>query len=637
MINYLWVGFVFLLLYFLPGWSFSRLFRGRLKNSPYFILFLSFLVLPVIYTLLLFFNQVNIWAFSLAALVFWLLCFCSTKTFFKEKTTDLETLIPTFKPSSAVLVSAVLFFLIVMSPRLGLWQGFFPIGDDQHQIRKIVSVAESPSEPLFYHFPTTRLTIYYFNNIGPGLWVRFSKNAVKVNQAWFIHLALETLILLWLIIRVGGSLFKTNFPRFIFFFALTFFSGLEFYLFKIKGLDSTNQLEWWSDWFWPKSQIHMQISNPSTLFFWVPQHLWAALLVLVTFILGRSTEKGKVLSQVFLAFLWTNILGNSAFVFLTSVLVYGFHLLIQSLTGKDFKKIIRENGLVFFLALFFSARNLILFATAEKSQYLVPMANVFWFANNSNFWGKVTNLSLTIPLYFLIEFGFLLLVLIWSLRRFRRDPVFREKYLFFYLFIFLMPVIFFVKALDDNNISMRAFIPAQIALALFAAELLNRPIKKRLWQLTIAGGILLSLPSGLFDFSLRFREQFPAANDANYSFYQTLDRDLPLNSIVFGPYTEVGKISGLGHRLTFKDPNLFNATDREHTARSRVEKYDGLDLSSEEGIAEVLKGNFGIKREFRFYSLRPLSGARVLTGKKLFSVGDLTLYPVSVDASEIKL
>jgi len=621
-----------ILLYLLPGYFFSYLFSGKLRKSPFFILFLSFLTVPILYTSLVSFHILSFLSFFISEVMFAVLCLTGSKKLGELQKVNLDEVIPPFSLSPWVVLLGISFFLLVMSPRLGLWQGYFPIGDDQHQIRKIVSLAESPNEPLFYHFPTTRLTIYYFNNVAPGLLTKFSGNFVKANQAWFIHVGLQTALILWLLVRIGGSLLKNNTQRFIFLFGITYFSGLEFYLYKLKGIGYIDQLEWWSDWVFSQSKIHMQISNPFNLFFWVPQHLMAALFVLVVFVFLKSSEKNKAAALIFLALLWAGILGNSAFIFISTAVVYGVYMLIELKRTRDFPGLAKFNLPIIFMALILSVKNLELFLTAEKGHYFVPMSNVFWFVNNSTIFGKLVNFSITIPLYLFVEFGVLFFVLIYALTRFSKDEEFKNKYLFFYIFVFLLPVIFVVKSLDDNNISMRSFIPVQIALAIFAAELFESWIsnKKHLFVPLLILAVA-SLPSGIFDFSLRFAEQTKPVDEKNYALYKQIDQKLPLNSIILAPFGFEDKITALGHRFTFKDPVLFNATDREHTARSKIARYEGFNISDSSRIYKLLEDNQKTLKDFRFYSLSSLSyGDYIVSGERLISEGGISVYPVEV-------
>jgi hypothetical protein len=272
-----------------------------------------------------------------------------------------------------------------------------------------------------------------------------------------------------------------------------------------------------------------------------------------------------------------------------------------------------------------------LFVTAEKGHYFVPMLNVFWFVSGSTFWGKITNLFLTAPFYLFVEFGALFIILIYSIIKFVKDKNFRENYLFLYLFIFLLPVIFFVKSLDDNNISMRSFIPVQISLAIFMAEYFEELIRNKIREIIVISVVLaLSLPSGLFDFGLRLAEQFKPAQGTNYKFYKWVDENLPLNSIVFTQYYYADNLSALGHRLTFKDPALFSATDSEHTARGKIRMYEGLNFAEPENIYKVVSANKDLFKDYYLYSMSRIRSESVNGGDLLANVDGLSLYTVKI-------
>ncbi len=612
-----------ILLYFVPGFftailltkytndkrteapDFSRgrtsLLKGKLRQNPFFWVFLSLLIVPFFYTLLISLKALNLESFVILNAVYAFLCLWINRRLNPDSKPNFDKILPPRKTPVILPLLAAIFFLLVMAPRLGLLKGHFPIGDDFRQIPKVVSIAASPNEPLFPYFPITRLTIYYFNNIAPGLLVRLTDNLVQAHQAWFIHMAICTIAMLWLIIKIGNALFKIKLSRSIFFFSLTFLSGLEYYLYLLKSPGNLDQLEWWTDWFFPPSQIHLQTTNPYNLFFWVPQHLFAAILVLLLFLILRSDQKDKLLTKIFLGIVWANILGSSAFVFLSTAVVYVIYTVIEVIKKKKVLEILKFNLPVVLIAIGLSLKNLELFLTSEKGQHFVQMGNVFWFLPNFTLLGKLVNFSLTIPLYYLVELGILLPILLWALYQFIKDKNFRQKYLFFYLFIFLWPAIFVVKTTGDNNIALRTFIPAQIALALFAAELTERCQKRKLFYPLLIVGILISLPSGLWYFNQHFKGQIDLFKKEREALYQTVDEELPLNSIVFSSTNEAGNMVVLGHRFTFKPLAQFTSTDKEYSTRSQIEPYADLDLSKKEDILKIMTENPQLPENFSFY------------------------------------
>jgi hypothetical protein len=561
------------------------------------------LVVPIFYTFLISFKILDLKNFIVLNILYALLCLWAKGKLKDVKRLNIDKILPPSKTSPIILLAAIIFFALVMAPRLGLLKGHFPGGDDFRQIPKVVSIAASPNEPLFPFFPITRLTIYYFANIAPGLFVRFSHNFIQAHTAWFVHTALMTVTMLWLIIKFGQAFFKTKTSQLVFFFSLTFLSGLEYYLYIFVHPANLDQLEWWTDWLFPQSKIHLQTTGPYNLFFWVPQHLFAALLVLLIFLILKSNEKNKLLTKIFLGIIWANILGESAFVFLSAALVYALFTIVEMVRKKNLRQILVFNFPIVTTTLLLSLKNLELFLTAEKGQHFVQMGNVFWFLPNFTFLGKLVNFSLTIPLYYFIELGVLLPVLLWSFYQFVKDKNFRQKYLFFYLFIFLWPLIFVIKTTGDNNIALRTFIPAQMALAFFAAELTERYQKGKIFRPLLIAGVIISLPSGLWDFNQHFKGQIDLLRQPREAVYQEIDETLPLNSIIFSEAKEAENVVVLGHRLTFKPLAQFTSTDKEYSTRSQIEPYANFDFSKKEDILKIIGENSQLQKAFNFYIL----------------------------------
>ena len=229
-----WGFFVF----FLPGLSFSRIFSGSSRNNIFFWLLFSFLIVPFFYTFLAYINFLNSQSWVLLNLIFLLFILTLTKLSPRFRF-DMTNVLPKQETGRygefTLFIISIVFLVMLTLPRGGLLQGRYPIGDDRHQMGKIVSVAASPDLPLFYRFPITKLTIYYFENIAPGLIVKFSDNIITANQAWFFFTLVQNVLMLWLINLLGKIFFTRTLPRVIILFFLTFIGGLEFYLAGWKG------------------------------------------------------------------------------------------------------------------------------------------------------------------------------------------------------------------------------------------------------------------------------------------------------------------------------------------------------------------------------------------------------------------
>src|SRR3990167_10112036 len=136
-----------IILYFFPGYIFSRFFKG---SGLLWRVFLSFLVVPFEYEFLAFLNQVNLPAFAALNVIL----FGVTRIKKIEKIDLNKVFLPaSFQDSKLkVLTLAVLalFFILLMLPRFGLITGNVPVGDDKPRVGQVTSIALSPTFPLHF-------------------------------------------------------------------------------------------------------------------------------------------------------------------------------------------------------------------------------------------------------------------------------------------------------------------------------------------------------------------------------------------------------------------------------------------------------------------------------------------------------
>ena len=497
-------------------------------------------------------------------------------------------------------------------PRIGLVLGQYPIVDDMRRLSKTVSVSESESFPLFYHFPITRMTIYYYVTVGSGLLTKFSENAIKANLAWFIHVAFWNLSMLFLLALVGVSLFKKKSAQIIFFISITFLSGYEFYIALLRGVNpitalNWTDLEWWTDWFVKTFNIHFQLSSPYTQFFWVPQHMFAGILGLLLFMIIRTREMNKPITQIFLGLIFSSILGYSAFVFITIAISYIlFEILLLARGRKTLRGFVLTNLLIGLSYLLFSTDMIRLFLASEKAGWFESRLNVFWFFNNSTITNKIINLTLTVPILLTIELGGLFLVLLYSIKRLFKGEK-EEGLIYWHLSIILpLSVMFFFRAADDNNISLRATIPALIGLAIMAGKLVEEGTIGKLKSRLFYSLLLLSLPTTFYMVTQRFNEQFSFGKQNLDPIYIEIDRKTPLNSIIFTNTENWTNISTLSHRFTFKPLKEFDFTDKEYSAASKVKPFNTekfSDLSEINLFLSRVKKEFPRLNNYHFYFL----------------------------------
>lgn len=589
-------AFILLLLYLVPGFIASRLTLGKLRNNPFWWLLLSYLAVPFIYLVLIYLKSTTLVSYLSVILLFSLLIFfVRTRNWNKL---DLDNIFPKTPSSGSRWLSyltsfvLLLFFVLLIIPRWGLWNGFVPVGDDKSRVGQVLSIAASPNEPLYFRLPTTEMSIYYFHMIQPGLLVRFGENYVKVNQAWFIHLLISYSLLIWLINLITSYFARNQLEKLTMVMSMTFLGGLEFYLYKFKNI-SLEHLEWWTDWLGEKFYIHTQISSPFTSYFWVTQHVFPTLLVFIAYFLLVSKERKKVISWVSLGVITGALFGNSVFVFLAFVLAYGLYFLIRLFLKKEkIKEVIKMNTVVVLVSLVLSVGMIKLILMSGKESYFFWHASVFYYFKNEGLF-KLLNLFLTIPTFLFVELGLFLFVYIYYLYLFIRKKFYLENLLFLYLLTLPLLILFLIRAKGDNNFSMRATLPALSVLAVFSGWLVGNIsnrftkslTKKALLSVLLIAAFAFMLPSTIWEAKERYKDQFEYADPV----FAQIDRVLPLNAIVFADHESLkdkrkdtlldnihDSLTHQSHRLTFKPVYLFNITDKEYTsqpAKKELEKY----------------------------------------------------------------
>lgn len=598
-----------LIIYLLPGFCLTRIFAGKIRNEILFVLFNSFIATPIIYLLLAAFGLVTLRSFIAVNILLFLFYFFKRESL---PTINADKLLPQTNIGGVLTAILLIFWLMNILPRIGLLTKHYPIGDDMHRVGKIVAVAESPTFPLFYHFPTTRLTIYYFVGVAPGLLTKFSGNAVKTNQAWFIQVSLWTLSILYFLALCAKNLFNKLSAQTFFFLCLTFFSGYEIYIAFIKGINpimSTGwtDLEWWNDWFTHIFNIHFQISSPFTLFFWVPQHLFSGVLTIFIYLILKSGEQKKPVGQFLIGVIFTAVFGYSAFVFAASAFAFLMVKIVDLQQGREsLKETIIENYVIGLIFLLFSADLIRLYLTADKGSWFSIRLNVYWLLPSFGLINKIINLILTLPIMFAVELGGSSLVLAYSARTIIKNRVGRE--MIFWYFCIYPPLIamFFFRAADDNNISLRTTIPALIGLAVIGGNLVQSHRKNDLPLLLFFLAFFLSLPTTLYSSAQRISEQFSFNKERLNPVFSMIDEKIPLNSVIFSDEPRWTDISVLAHRFTFKPPKHFNPTDKEYSAASKLSGYQFLELDNLDKnihFSEEIRKNSPFLKDYGFYFL----------------------------------
>lgn len=626
-------------IYYLPGYILGFIFTGSLRKNIFFSLFLSLIAVPFIYLFLAYFDRLSLvnWLVFLSLLCLTMKFLSSRfvkelidtdQVFGEQKVVEREP--PWLKKAFYLVVGG--FFFLVMIGKVGLPFDFMPVGDHKPQMQKVTAVALSPKLPLFYNYPISELTIYYFNNIPAGLMTKFTANFVRVNQSWFIHSTIATMVMLWLVVLLAKGQFGTWLQRLVLVFSVTWVSGLEFYLAALKGQWSPH-LEWWTDWIGFSPMLHTQISALFTLFYWVPQHLFGALLVIPLYFLITSRERKKLATLLFIALLLAAMVGYTVFVFITVAIVYTLYFLVRLVLKKEKSQpVIRENLLIGLAGGALALPMILLYAGAQKSSWFVVYANNFWFLPNDVFLFKIINIFLTALIFFAVELGPLLVTLAAGFVLFIKQKRFQDRFLFWGLFLYApLGVIFVVKALDDNNISMRALIPTQIALAVVSAWVIGwawQKWAKTKFRIYLILGLwlffLLPLPTTLYEGVARVQSSFIHPDPI----YKMIDQHLPVNSIILNTTrTDDDFIATLGHRFTFKPIVKYNVTDKEYVALGKIAPYN-LDQTDRPHWERLFWQKPEIRKNYHLYVLydvdpeEPLPSALLKSEKLMITAYD---------------
>lgn len=608
--------FYFLSLYVAPGFFVSRIFGGKARNNLFVWALLSYILVPFIYIGLSTYKLLSPVAFLIILTALGGICALVGRKrvglnldfLFKER---LEAGNKILKYAS--LGCLIFFFSLLMTPRFGLLVGNVPVGDDKPRVGQVTSIALSPDLPLHFRLPTTKMSIYYYHMVQPGLLSKFSNYLVRPNVSWFIHLSMTYLLFLWFINLISNYFSRNNLQKFITVFAMTFYGGLEYYLSFVRPLNTElGHLEWWTDWFIPDQRIHMQISSPFTSSFWVTQHVLPSFLVFIFYLVLTEEKINKWIKAGVIGLLGSAILGNSVFVFLALALSLVGYLVIRILQRKEnFWELLGPNLLSLVIFLLLSSGLISLLLESGKENYFILHSNMFTFLPNIGL-GKIVNYLATFILYFAVELNWLFLVLIYSVFLFFRKKQYQEKTLFLYLLLVPFVLIFFFRAKGDDNFSMRSTLPGLAFLAVLTGSVVSdlyHKFRSKLFYLVLAGALLALTPSIFWEWYWKVADQFNKVDPI----FKMIDQNTPTQSIVFVEVVDKEKITQdiknsynyiteIAHRFTLKPVFLFDITDTEYTSSLAKTEY-GTKFFSDLGEVIEISSEDPVLKDFSKYYL----------------------------------
>lgn len=558
-----------LVLYLLPGFFLARLFQGRVRNHPLFWVLLSLLFNGTLYSFLAVRGAVTLLHWLLAGLlvlapIYWISRKSGLSLSFAPAVENYDGK----APQNLFLISLLaLFFLLVSLTKFGIFIKRTPlVADDYSQIPKVVSIAAAPYSPKHFYYPLSNLSYYYYGQVAAGLLTRFSGNYVKANRAFAINFVIQLAASLYLIWLAAGYLFKNFFGKLFFLLPLTFFGGWEWLVSFLAGeRDLFNKhLEYWPGA--PPLREMPQISSFATFNIWAPHHLFSALLLLFLFLLLFRASGHRCLKLSFLSLLIAGAVGFSFFSGLVLLATYLVFSLAASLRPRRFFPFLRETVLVLAGAIFLARPFLTVIGRRETVGLTLALSRL-GLLKGSSLLTEIFDFLISLPLYYFLELGLLFVGLLFAF-----FLVVKRKFLTEEVFFWLIPLvplflILFVKfsgVVDlDFVVRSRSTAGALLALAVFTGWAAERlPLRACFLLLVFFLATTLSPVS-------EFVQNFKITPRA-YTFFSDLDRDLPLNALIFteqkaAPY--FWPVPIFIHRPTVKPNPFWDQVDLQYTGR----------------------------------------------------------------------
>ena len=364
----------------------------------------------------------------------------------------------------------LMFFQGSQAMELGPW-------DETWHIQQLVSVARNGIPPTHYFFPSVDLGYYYGSWIYPAILGNLPLSPVSLMRAMSMHAYLQTFAFLGIIYLLFQ--FNLRFPW-------ARLAGVAFFT-SMGGFDlfarqpAVDNIEFWlRDPGWLSGSAIMQISQFSTLYTWVPQHLAGGMVVVLMILLYVSID-----SPIWLKLICTGVL--SGFFLTTSPFVFIGLCVAVGLVAFWKLPWWWQNRAVAFLGIALAAVAFTLIAwfpisvyaqhggTLAASDMRITLIERFRGQNPVNYLADRSLTLLGLPLVggslLIVDMGlmFVLYAVWWGRRLFSAGPLFRSAE---DLILGLQPlaslvVVFMIMDLGGgSNVMMRGMITAQVLMVL---------------------------------------------------------------------------------------------------------------------------------------------------------------------------
>lgn len=587
------------LLYLLPGFFLSRLFSGRVRNQPLFWIFLSLLFNGPLYTVLALGDKLNLFWWILSEATIFLLFFWAVRRFRLKPISlneEKETA-PRGLRKNVLPFILIAFFILISLTKYDIFLKRMPIvADDYWQIPKIVSVATSAGVPQHFQYPLTNLSYYYYSYVSPGLLTRFSNNLSQAQRSFTIDFFLRLAATLYLIWFSSQVLFRKFLSRLGYVMALTFFSGWEYWVGFLTGQTAllSKHLEYWPGASWLRSMP--QISGFTTTFIWAPHHLFAALTILLIFLLIFRSVGSRIVRCLLLSLLLSSAVGFSFFVGLAVVFTYLAFSFI-TLVFRNNRQSLRELLLTFLLTLILLAPFMMIIGLRHSEMGLGLSYVVF--LRNLGQLSVPLNLLITLPIYYFLDLGILFIGLIFGLIILFKRGMQNLEFLFWIVTLLPLIGVLIIKFPTDNEFvaQSRTITPALISLAIFTGFALEKVNKKLGYAILVLYSVTVPTAASEIFQNLKLTPR-------TYSFYSQLDETLPLNSVIFSDIRAANDYYWLiplfVHRMTVKPNGAFDQVDRQYTGYNPFPP-DGLRADDFSSVSLFLNEHPDIGRHYHLY------------------------------------
>ncbi len=477
------------------------------------------------------------------------------------------------------IVFLILVYGFVLSPLVKIrisdgheFLGLTALGDYYKHLYILSAVKTEGLPPHHPFFPAANLSYYYGYYLIPS--AVSSVFNLDLSRVFLIYLLFTTFIILFVVVQVSVSLFKTWYQRLLTLFLFILGTGLDIVPTLIqakKGILTANHIEFWSQVLSLNNYI---VNNLYTVLFWVPQHSFTSLFVLVT---GMMLIKDKKIPILWLVLtVWFCII-SSTFVSV-ALLIW---LILAILFLPHFRLGLFVSGVLSILLLLpyiieLGSRGSIL----SFGFYMTPFVYLSflpkWINYFLTFFTEYGIILVSIPIFFIIQ------------------SKINKKIAWLVTLGVLLPIILglFVKSSGFNDYSMRSVLPSQMALPFVTAYIIGS-VESGWWKKTLFVLLVLNLiPAmiGLF-YEIHFRLIDKGEIDSQTSELLVALRKNPVQNLaVLSNEDWVFLIPSYGYQ-SVTSPRLFDSESYLSNSEIKYQK-EYADLVNNIFINEDLGGNF---------------------------------------------